>query len=307
MSKNIKVVNLDESLLWIFIYSISMNHSMKVESSETLFKQLSQGHNLHEAICFTYLDIKEERRYDNLMISWKTLCLKPHPHSNELTVVHNSHQNPSQKQTKVTNPLYMSPEFSKPTQDWPNSVNGRIVATSIANNSIIYGYGTIIGPNLVLTAASTIYDRKTQQKYNSFKFYPGLDDISKDSDGVDVFEVYCSQSYIENGTRNYGLMVLDQPIGLKTGYFGMRFEHAGRRLEEENVKVQNFSIHDTYKKHKILGLPAKIKDVDDIKLESVSFYESADLENIKDGCPIIFNEYDDYYIIGMFQELNERI
>lgn len=105
-------------------------------------------------------------------------------------------------------------------QDWPHSAHGIIQATFPNDNKILRS-GTLIAPNLVLTAAETLCNNKGIRA-TQVTFYPGINGqitYFEEQNVKDNF--YFPEEYKNDPAENYGLLVLEKPIGEITGYFGI--------------------------------------------------------------------------------------
>lgn len=115
---------------------------------------------------------------------------------------------------------------------------GLIFVEDQNHSAPIWSSGVLIGPNLVLTTAHTIYDAKNKRKYDKITFYPAVyskNNIThygkaeaKRAYFPDTFEKAArvvakdDEEGEDIGRYNYGLLVLDEAIGYKTGYLGLQ-------------------------------------------------------------------------------------
>lgn len=126
----------------------------------------------------------------------------------------------------------LSISFRKSTEryQWPNSAHGLVEITTLITKSALWRIGTLIGFNLVLTTISKIYNCKD---YSSVRFHLSIEDDKSPFPGViDIVKFY----YSESKTHNYALLVLEHPIGLWTGYFGLYAEKLAKEYRRFNDK-----------------------------------------------------------------------
>ncbi|MBA3813975.1 MAG: hypothetical protein H0X26_05740 [Alphaproteobacteria bacterium] len=119
----------------------------------------------------------------------------------------------------------------------PNSACGVVCAT-FQKGDQLYKYsssGTLIGPNLILTAASNLYsfeihEGKPLGKANKVKFYPFLNgEINKEGE-QDIKNFYFAEEYMKDRSENYGLLILENPIGAMTGYLGVNVRSQKQKI-----------------------------------------------------------------------------
>ena len=122
--------------------------------------------------------------------------------------------------------------FSK-TSIFPQSAIGLvIVKNSEDDDTVKWGHGVMIGPDIVLTAAHNVYDdeKPIRMKFPHIKFVPGATGDEAPFGEIEVEEVITTESYIKNTgetegsglhTNSYALMILRKSIGSETGYLGL--------------------------------------------------------------------------------------
>lgn len=108
------------------------------------------------------------------------------------------------------------------TQYWPFSVHGRLISTCEGDSYL--GSGTIIGSQLVLTAAHNVYIRKHAQAIDkdSIKFMPAMNGFACPYGKLEIAEIYYPKEYEYSGKEDYALLVLKEPIANHTGCFGLK-------------------------------------------------------------------------------------
>jgi len=107
------------------------------------------------------------------------------------------------------------------TSKWPYSVHGLFVFKF--NNIENWGTGTLIGPNIVLTAGHNLYSHKFKAyaDLESMQFLPGINGQVLPFGFVEVQKYFISPNYPKDGKEDYGILILKEPIGEITGYFGL--------------------------------------------------------------------------------------
>ncbi|MBA3813977.1 MAG: SEL1-like repeat protein [Alphaproteobacteria bacterium] len=90
------------------------------------------------------------------------------------------------------------------------------------------GPGTLVGPNLVLTGASSLYEKNSRNgqcigKAKEVTFIPGMNEINKPFGKQRVTDFYFPEEYInsDNNMENYGLLILENSVGEEMGYLGI--------------------------------------------------------------------------------------
>jgi len=118
------------------------------------------------------------------------------------------------------------------TANWPYSVHGVVVCTIKGVRK--WGTGIMIGPNVVLTAGHNLYDYKLKQfaDVQSLRFLPGMNGQVLPFGPAQVEQYFVSPSFIKEGKEDYAILLLKEPIGEMTGYFGLAC------LEPEEIKAQ---------------------------------------------------------------------
>lgn len=180
------------------------------------------------------------------------------------------------------------------TFDWPYSVHG-LVSLNL-NGQEECGTGTMIGPNIVLTAAHNIYCHKHKVHAKELEFSPGVDGKLFPYGSCKVEKYFVPSEYIEQGKEDYGLLILKHPIGEMTGYFGMAIlDPKDLKTKVINVtgypgdKVQNKP--NMYEMWTMDGKPSYIND-DYISYIIDTFYGQS-------GSGVWFQEGDQYFVAGI--------
>lgn len=112
------------------------------------------------------------------------------------------------------------------------------------NNGFKVGSGSLVGPNLLLTAAHCIYDEKDDNFiYQGWMCYPRYNDAVYQVNGEDVM---CSWSKVYTPTEwknthendlDWSLCVLKEDLGLKVGYFSVTAYPSNSSMN--NLKVMS--------------------------------------------------------------------
>ena len=120
-----------------------------------------------------------------------------------------------------------------------NSVHG-IVLQSSENKSIGIGTGILIGPSIVLTSGKNIYDHNNSRYYEKLEFVPDVSEKDETFFGrIGVKRCYVTEVFKSNSHReNFGIMILEKPIGEQLGYFGLHFHKSDDYPISKNTEVQ---------------------------------------------------------------------
>ncbi len=104
------------------------------------------------------------------------------------------------------------------------------------------GTGTMIGQHHLLTAAHCVYDSDTKRWADNVVAYCGLNDDIKPFKPVKAIHMYVPSTYIEKGDKNFdfALVVLEEPIGLKTGWLGYLYTNSDTLLKDSKITVTGY-------------------------------------------------------------------
>jgi tetratricopeptide (TPR) repeat protein/V8-like Glu-specific endopeptidase/Ran GTPase-activating protein (RanGAP) involved in mRNA processing and transport len=181
------------------------------------------------------------------------------------------------------------------TTKWPYSVQGLLV-TNFKDN-VCLSSGTIIGPNLVLTSANSVYMKwnGVECDKNMMRFYPGMDGKSTPFGICNVIEVYYPEEYLDNDKEDYALLVLDRNIGYDTGYFGIK--HYNREsLKGKSAYLYGYSPNlADQNEHFLWGMKGPFQlDPHDDMIEHI-----IDTSSGQSGSAIYIEDRRKYHIIGV--------
>ncbi len=94
--------------------------------------------------------------------------------------------------------------------------------------------GTLIGKNMVLTAAHNVYDIERGEEHRALQFAAGFDGKEYKYGVQEVEEIYYPTAYAEgDDSEDYALLILDESIGVSTGYLGLSVLGDAELLDKE--------------------------------------------------------------------------
>ena len=196
---------------------------------------------------------------------------------------------------------------------YPQSALG-YVRIKLRDNTYRSASGTLIAPDLVLTAAHAVYDKIAKEKYENIEFIPGLNNLNTPFGISNVTKTYVPEAYISTGKdENYALLVLEGTPGLQAGYFGLHIaksevllgktvrlygypEYLGSTNERSGLKQLS-----TNCRHQLWGMEAKfeqfVSNIDES--ESIIRVEIQTTPG-QDGSGLFYQSEDGkYYVIGI--------
>jgi len=186
------------------------------------------------------------------------------------------------------------------TDEWPNSVHGMVYMT-FRSGSGAWGSGTLIAPNLVLTAAHNLYDTDIYNgqpvgRAKEVKFYPAKNGREIPFKEQSVRDFYYPEEYTKDGSEDYGLLVLDNPVGEMTGYFGVSVLHPDK-VKVLKINVTGYpgdKVAGKDKVHEMWGMEGRATNIDQDFIE----YE-IDTYRGQSGSGVWYQEGENYFVTGI--------
>jgi len=226
----------------------------------------------------------------------KTWCKKPDRLQNEDRVFFNTKSIRGTNE-RVINKLDLRRQVTE-TEKWPNSVHGVI---SLEGGS--WGTGTLIGPNIVITAGHNLYslDEETYADINSMRFLPGAHQRGLPFGKIKVQHYCVSPEYVRSGQEDYGILILSEPIGEKVGYFGLSclspFELGKTEINITGYpgdKVRNKGCFGKF--FEMWGMKGRVSGIDQAR--SLFSYE-IDTNAGQSGSGVFYQKDGNYYVCGI--------
>jgi|GEM_PF-1981507 len=183
------------------------------------------------------------------------------------------------------------------TDEWPSSVHGLLELDF--GSATCTGSGTLIASNLVLTAAHNLYDHDYGWgEVKTVYFCPALNGDKAVFGKHKVSRFYYPDPYKQDkkSSEDYGLLVLDTPVGEETGYFGLGILPSSH-VEKLTVNVTGYPGNKVIGKkgiHEMWGMGGKPTQVTEKHIE----YQ-IDTFNGQSGSGVWFQEGEDYYVVGV--------
>ena len=166
------------------------------------------------------------------------------------------------------------------------------------NGLIIYGTGTLIGLNMVLTCAHILYSPILKRRCNKATFYLNLSNGKYlDESEVETFAIPDEYEIQSNELFDYSLCVLKEDLAKKGGYLGMcsyddKKDKSGYIYGYSNIKsTRTFSssFKTQMKEYEIMGVKTSLRFIEE---EKVLIYVGNKTKEGQDGSPI-FKVIDD--------------
>ncbi|MBL9029257.1 MAG: trypsin-like peptidase domain-containing protein [Caedimonas sp.] len=184
------------------------------------------------------------------------------------------------------------------TDQWPHSVHG-VVAIHFPKMGIdknAWGTGTLIGPNLVLTAAHNLYSHEYKEEVDSVRFLPAINGKLLPFSEPKVIRFYFPKKYKIDNQEDYGLLVLDQPIAEITGHFGINILSKDQ-LNGKTINVTGYpgdKVKDKNYEYEMWGMEGKPVNIDNDHIG----YE-IDTFGGQSGSAVWYQEGESYYVVGV--------
>ena len=205
----------------------------------------------------------------------------------------------------------------KNTTLWPYCAHGIVeIIDKKSQERLLFGTGTMVGPNFVLTAAHNLflkrenakgYEEEVEISYDlhQVRFIPAANESEYPYGIFEVITYRFPEEYKKNDNEDYAVLVLKEEIGYSTGYFGF---HSINKYQLEKYKNESFELYG-YPKGKNdqqWGMKGNITEIDADTIE----YDKIDTSEGQSGSSIyhidsseycVFEEdaYDNYLIIGV--------
>ena len=168
---------------------------------------------------------------------------------------------------------------------------------------ISYRTGVLISEKVVLTAGHNLFDpRKNPNSSNQLlgepvkiEFYPGLSNNQSFFEKCECEKFYCN--YKNNRKEDYGIIILKESIGKKTGYFNLK-------IFEEKKDMNNIFYNCGYPLNKTSGDNNVFYQYEDkgkiLELENDDTIVSGIKSSYgQSGAGLFFCKDNNYYVIGI--------
>ena len=184
------------------------------------------------------------------------------------------------------------------TAKWPNSVHGVLVFKH--NNITTWGTGILIGPHVVLTAGHNLYNykRKEYVEVQSMQYLPGMHGQILPFGVVEVEKAFVSPNYIKNETEDYGILILKEPIGEMTGYFGLACLEP-EEIQKKTINVTGYPGDKVAEKpniYEMWGMQGTAAHIDRARGQ-INYL--IDTSTGQSGSGVWYQEEEDYYVCGV--------
>ncbi len=186
-------------------------------------------------------------------------------------------------------------KVEKPAK-WPNSVHG--VVSFKFNGAVHWGTGTMIGPNVVLTAGHNLYSHKYKAYAENPQFLPGMNGCVLPFGLIEVEQYYVSPRYIKDEKEDYGILILKEPIGEETGYFGLACL-APEEIKSKQINVTGYpgdKVASQPNIYEMWGMEGEASHID----ESQNYiHYLIDTGTGQSGSGVWYQEEENYYVCGV--------
>jgi len=186
------------------------------------------------------------------------------------------------------------------TDEWPHSVHG-VVSMSFPKEKLpCWGTGTLIGPNIVLTAGHNLYDfkKKVYAKLKSLQFLPGMNGQLLPFGFTTVKKYFVSPDYIKEGREDYGILILKESIGDMTGYFGLACLKS-EEIKKKKINITGYPGDKVKQKPKMFemwGMEGSVSDIDTVQGH---IHYMIDTYGGQSGSGIWYKEGNDFIVCGV--------
>ena len=110
----------------------------------------------------------------------------------------------------------------KNNSSYPFSAIGLVELKDAETGEQYHGTGFLISRSIVLTCAHNLVCREKKKPYIDIRFIPGYYQGHTPFGTCNACAIYYPASYLDCEEEDYGLIVLDSPVGDYAGYFGLQ-------------------------------------------------------------------------------------
>lgn len=187
----------------------------------------------------------------------------------------------------------------------PHSAIGLLKVT-YNYNTVSYRTGVLIGENIVLTAGHNLFDpRRNPNKPNeilgsplSLEFFPGLSENKSKFGKSEGKRIFFPMGYPKDNDEDYGIIILNESIGLKTGFMEMKiFEE-----DDKNNRILyncGYPLNRSSNGNKVFyqyECKGKVQDIDEERGVIVSGIKSSYGQS---GAGMFLEKEGKFYVVGV--------
>jgi len=185
---------------------------------------------------------------------------------------------------------------NKPAR-WPHSVHG-VVAFKF-NEIVCWGTGTMIGPNVVLTAGHNLYSHQYKVYADDVQFLPGMNGRLLPLGLAKAEKYFVSPRYIREEKEDYGIILLNEPICEKTGYFGLACL-TPEEIRSKKINVTGYPGDKVASKpdntYEMYGMEGEAANIDEIQ---GYIHYLIDTGTGQSGGGVWYQDGENYYVCGV--------